>query len=124
MREINKKFVKQVDGEANRRWFEDNFFDLMIWEEKNGKIIAFQLSYDKHLNQHAITWNEENGYIHNKVDDGENRDGKYKASPVMLLDGVFDFKTIAEKFKKSSKGIETKISTFVYDKISKYSDKL
>jgi len=120
MKEILPKYVKQIPGEPRRRWFEDNYFDLLVWENESGQIVQFQLSYDKRHNQRSLIWKEQIGYTHNKVDDGENKPGKYKAAPILVEDGVFDFGIIAEKFMLKSKDIDTQISTFVYNKIREY----
>ena len=120
MREIHPKYVKQIPGEPRRRWFEDNYFDLLVWENESGQIVEFQLCYDKLHYQRSLIWNEKSGYLHNKVDDGENNPGKYKATPILVDDGIFDAETIAEKFKYKSKDIDTKVSTFVYNKIGEY----
>jgi hypothetical protein len=120
MKEILPKYVKQIPGEPRRRWFEDNYFDLIVWENELGQIAEFQLCYDKLHNQRSLIWKEQIGYMHNKVDDGENKPGRYKATPILIDDGVFDFVTIAEKFKYKSKDIDTKVSTFVFNKIKKY----
>ncbi len=122
MREINPDYVKQVPSEPDRRWFEDDFFDLLIWENEVGEIVEFQLCYDKRHDQHALTWKKQSGYMHNKVDDGENNPGKYKASAMLIPDGIFDFETIAEKFKRNSKDMDSNVSLFVYGKIKEFSN--
>lgn len=120
MKEILPKYVKQIPGESRRRWFEDHYFDLLVWENELGQIVEFQLCYDKLHNQRSLLWKEQIGYMHNKVDDGENRPGKYKATPILVDDGAFDFVAIAEKFNFKSKDIDPKVSTFVFNKIIKY----
>jgi hypothetical protein len=120
MREINQDIVKQVPDEPRRRWFEDDFFDLLIWENSAGRIVGFQLCYDKLHNQHALTWNENKGFIHNKIDDGENNPGKYKSTPLLTPDGTFYYLSIAEKFKIKSFDIDAEVSAFVYEKVRDY----
>jgi len=120
MKEILPKYVKQIPGEPHRRWFEDNYFDLLIWENEAGQIVEFQLCYDKLHHQRSLIWKEKVGYRHNKVDDGENKPGKYKAAPIFLDDGLFDTAAIADKFRYKSKNIDKKVSTFVLNKINDY----
>lgn len=110
MREIPQKHVKQNPGEPHRRWFEDDYFDLIVWEDEKFAIIGFQLCYDKLHNQHAITWTEKTGFMHNKVDDGENKPGKYKSTPILVADGIFDHETIAETFKRNSVDLDTNLN--------------
>lgn len=120
MKEIHPKYVKQIAGEPHRRWFEDDYFDLLVWENELGQIVQFQLYYDKLHNQRSLTWKEQIGYLHNKVDDGENKPGRYKATPILVDCGVFDSNAISKKFKYKSKDIATTVSTFVFSKIRDY----
>jgi len=78
MREINSEYVRQKKGEPHRRWFADEYFDLLVWEDETGEIVGFELSYDKNRDQRALTWEKQKGYHHFKVDDGESRPGKFK----------------------------------------------
>ena len=120
MREIDQKYLSQEKGEPRRRWFEDEYFDLLVWQHETGEIVEFQLSYDKIRDQHALTWKKQKGYIHNKVDDGESRPGRFKASPILLADGIFQKDKIAERFRRNSKEIDKVVSSFVYNKLKAY----
>lgn len=114
------KHVRQIEGEAPRRWFADKYFDLIVWFDNENHIVGFQLCYDIFQTHRALTWRQETGYSHHRVDDGESRPGKMKASPILVSDGVFDYRKIAEKFKKESQEIETPIAMFVYKKLMEY----
>ncbi len=120
MREINPEYVSQKKGEPHRRWFEDEYFDLLVWEDETGAIVGFQLSYDKKRDQRALTWKKQKCYIHDKVDDGESRLGRFKASPILLANGIFEYSKIAERFKKNSSEIDEVVSSFVYNKLKNY----
>ena len=117
LKDIPQEHVRQINGEPKRRWFDDVDFDLLIREDNNGEIIGFQLFYDKSRNQRALIWKVKSGFSHERVDDGESRPGKYKATPILLADGPFDYKRIAAQFKKESLEIEEKVATFVYKKL-------
>lgn len=111
--------IKQFAGEPRRRWFADEYFDLVVWQDASKEIVEFELSYDKSKNQRAIRWGKPVGYAHYRVDDGD-WPGKHKASPVLLPDGYFDFGKIARLFARESKTIEKKIAKFVYEKILQF----
>ncbi|MGH7456450.1 MAG: hypothetical protein ACRENG_34190, partial [bacterium] len=89
--------IKQFAGEPKRRWFADEYFDLIIWQDESEEIVEFELCYDKSKNQRTVRWEKSTGYTHHRVDDGD-RPGKRKASPVLLPDGYCDFGTIARLF--------------------------
>ncbi len=39
---VEKKDARQIENEGFRRWFTDDFFDLIVWYE-NKEITGFQL---------------------------------------------------------------------------------
>ncbi|GBC63072.1 hypothetical protein DENIS_4061 [Desulfonema ishimotonii] len=113
--------VKQIEGEPRRRWFSNEYFDLIIWLDEAGDISGFQLCYNKTGDQHALTWHRASGYMHSRVDDGEDRPGKYKSSPILVNlchnDGRFLSEAVASHFQKTSWNLEKRIADLVYEKI-------
>jgi hypothetical protein len=112
--------VRQIPGESKRRWFSDDYFDLIVWLDEADDIVGFQLCYDIFKGQRALTWHSDTGFSHHRVDDGESRPGKLKAAPVLVSDGRFDYQKIAKKFQKASQNIEERIAIFVYKKLIQY----
>ena len=113
--------VSQIEGEPRRRWFADDYFDLIVWFDESDDIFGFQLCYDKSRNERALTWFEDTGYMHHRVDDGEHTiDIIRKATPILVSDGIFDHIEIAGLFKEQSTKIEERIYHFVYEKISQF----
>lgn len=112
--------ARQIDREPARKWFASDYFDLFVWFGSKGKIIGFQLCYDRQPFQRVLTWDETRHYSHNLIDDGENRPGRYKASPILMADGIFEKERIAARFKEESKDISKQISEFIYEKILEY----
>ncbi len=120
LREIPIKKVRQIKGEPKRRWFVDDDFDLIVWQGNWKKLVGFQLCYTRENEQKALTWMEDKGFFHNTVDEGEDKPGKPKGVPILLPDGIFDFKVVAEEFRKQSADIKKSVSEFVYDKLVNY----
>jgi hypothetical protein len=112
--------VAQVKGESRRRWFADDYFDLIVWFGEKDEIVGFQLCYDKYGEQKAFTWHQNFGYMHHRVDQGEEKPGKLKATPILVADGIFDHENIAGRFKRESVEKETRVSDFVYEKVRQY----
>ncbi|MBF0227207.1 MAG: hypothetical protein HQK76_17310 [Desulfobacterales bacterium] len=116
------KNIKQYKNEPRRRWFYDDFFDLVIWSGDDNEIVGFQLCYDKTKEHRALTWHQGSGFLHNKVDDGEGDSrGAYKPIPILLIDGIFQNEKIAKIFKKESQNLEASIADFIYEKLKNYS---
>ena len=108
--------VRQVNGEPKRRWFSDDFFDLIVWSDESGVITGFQLCYDKENRSRALTWTNK-GYLHHGVSEGEDWIGKPKATPILVPDGAFDKAGIADVFVKASADIDQQVSQFVLEKL-------
>jgi hypothetical protein len=111
--------VRQIEGEGKRRWFTDEYFDLIIWYDKFDKLLGFQLCYDVSNDERALTWKRGDRYIHEKVDAGEIP-YQMKETPITVADGVFDKETVAEKFRNESVQIDRDIANFIYEKIVNY----
>lgn len=105
------------DTEGHRRLFSDETFDLYLWYDRvGGKIVGFQLCYDKGENEHALTWIEGKGYLHSRIDDGESS-VRENLTPVLARDGFFDRHGVAERFREASREIERGIAELVYRRI-------
>ncbi len=107
--------VRQVLKESRRRWFADDYFDLIVWVGETGEFIGFQLCYDKSGDEHALTWHK-TGFSHHRVDSGETQ-RPYKATPILVADGALDLASLTYLFKERSRIMDQKVARFVLDKI-------
>jgi hypothetical protein len=107
---------RQVEGEGLRRWFTDEYFDLIVWHDAAGEFSGFQLCYDKAGDERALTWRRGEGYSHERVDDGEIP-GRAKMSPILVPDGAFARNEVAERFLEASAGIEQHLRKAVHERL-------
>lgn len=114
--------MKQTDDSSNKRWFSDQYFDLIVWPDGDGSISRFELCYGKGVNEHAMVWDRQSGFSHVRVDDGERVLGRHKMTPIFVADGRFGGDSIAARFFAAGKDIDRKIVNFVYAKLKDYSD--
>ncbi len=114
------KNVRQIQGDPPRRWFSDAFFDLIIWFDTDGSIWGFQLCYDRESSPRALTWTKAKGYAHSGIDDGEGSGRMHKSSPILVRDGLFDFKAASEKLAAAAGDLPREILLFVLEKINKF----
>lgn len=115
LREI--KDTRQVPGETPRRWFTDEATDLIVWFDANDAITGFQLCYDKPFAEHALTWRQDTGFLHDRVDDGEGKPGSYKGTPILVPDGQFNPAYITEKFSRAAQLLDKRIVDFILRKL-------
>ncbi len=111
--------VRQVPGEGSRRWFTDEFFDLIVWYGDDWSILGFQLCYGKNNKERALTWRRDEGFSHEKVDDGETP-GHTKMTPVLVPNGQFDVKSISARFRQESSEIDPEIAGLVIETLDSY----
>ena len=112
--------IRQIEGEPRRRWFADEFFDLIVWLEPDGAVWGFQLCYDRGYKPRALTWTKDRGYTHNGIDDGEGDGGAIKGSPVLVQDGLFNAKTIGERLAAAAGELPPETAAFIMKKVNKF----
>jgi hypothetical protein len=115
LREI--KGVSQPKGEPRRRWFDDEYFDLIVWYAADGGFFGFQLCYDRSRKPRALTWTAASGYRHSGVDDGEGAGVMAKEAPVLVADGLFDAPSVSQRFDKAAENLPAEIRGFVLGKL-------
>ena len=112
--------VSQKEEKNFRRWFQDEYFELIVWYDlKSMTIRGFQLCYDIRGDEHCFTWITDKGVMHNRVDEGD-RPFRYAATPVLVADGHFPARAVLERFKESCTAIDPHISRIVINKIIEF----
>ena len=102
-----------------KRWFQDDYFDLFVWQDKHNGIVGFQLCYDRLGRERVISWDEEQGFGHFQIDDGEDSPHK-NMTPVFSNDAKFSYDDVIPPFARASQHIEEAISDFVLEKLIQY----
>jgi hypothetical protein len=122
---VEYRNVRQIRGEGHRRWFSDDYFDMIVWYDgprrHRSHISGFQLCYDRGGYERALTWTRDHSYSHEKVDTGEGGPSVMKSTPILVADGVFDSSGVAERFREASTGVDPDIADLVLKKLTGYS---
>jgi len=111
--------VEQVPGEPPRRWFFSHEQDLLVWFGDDGTPVAFQLSYGKYRDEHAIRWKASRGFTHHRVDDGESG-ALTSDAPLLLPDGAFDAARVLTRFRELSAEVPREIANFVVARLREH----
>jgi hypothetical protein len=111
--------VQQVAGEPKRRWFFCHDIDLVVWEDEVGTICGFQLAYDKHRNEHSLSWNRDRGFAHYIVDDGEPFAGANN-TPILYANGAFRRDYVLEQFLALASEVPPNITLFIEGKLHEF----
>jgi hypothetical protein len=112
---------RQVPGEPRRRCFFSHQQDLWVWFDDGGAPVAFQLCYGKYRDEHAIRWKAGQGFVHERVDDGEAA-GLVKQAPILVLDGPFAAAEVAVRFLATSGEVPRDIVEFVVARLREHPD--
>ena len=105
---------RQISGEPRRRWFSSGEMDLVVWMSEANEPLGFQLCYDKHRHEKAITLRPGSAQAqHMAVDSGEASAMRHKASPILVPDGALDVETVARVFEEQAEQLPGDISRFV-----------
>jgi len=94
--------------------------DLIVWTNEFRSITAFELYYDKNINEHVLIWRKESGFSHLAVDDGEQMPAlSYKETPMLIPDGIFDPDRIRRLFERSQGGLPAVVAKVVRQKLDR-----
>ena len=111
--------VHQQDTRLRRRWFCDDYFDLFVWEKPGGRIVEFQLCYDKSARERVLKWGADAGFAHHRIDSGEPLPG-VNMSPIMVADGVMPLPAVMNKFEASTVSLDPRVRDFVFQRLRDY----
>lgn len=112
--------ARQIPGESKRRWFSSEEFDLIVWIAADGTPSGFELCYDKARQEKSIRWTSDGGFHHMAIDDGEQRPGKYKSSPVLTADGAFDAHRVHGRLTTLRHYLPAEVAGFVFDALESH----
>lgn len=107
--------VKQ-EAAGRRRWFEDDGMELIVWYEAEGRPTGFQICYQHRGREHALTWQEHEGFSHARVGAGDTRPEK-NLSPVLVPEGKVPWREVREEFAQRAKELEPAVREFVARKL-------
>ena len=111
--------VHQQDPRLRRRWFCDDYFDLFVWEKPGGRIVEFQLCYDKSARERVLKWGANAGFAHHRIDSGEPLPG-VNMSPIMVADGVMPLSAVRGKFAASAERLDPQVRDFILQRLRDY----
>lgn len=115
LREIS---VSQATGEPRRRWFADDYFDLIVWFSDDGRISGFQLCYDKGRDEHALTCDSDGTMLHHRIDGGERRPSRNDA-PILVVTKALPKASLLQEFMRSSGSLDRTIVSYVRERLGR-----
>lgn len=117
LREI--RAVRQDNPALQRRWFQDDFFDLYTWHAQDGALVSFQLCYDLRGRERAVSWHRVHGFSHNRIDYGGSY-GRMKGTPLLAGDGRFPHRLVRTRFRRDAAALDPVTRNFILDKMREF----
>ena len=119
LREI--RGVDQRDPQRTKRWFQDEYFDLFVWQDRAGEPQRFQLCYDRDTRrERALEWQRGRGFQHLSV---RQRYGGFPGrdqSGDMALDGVMPYVALKDRFAAAARSLPPELARFIEEKLTEY----
>ena len=94
--------TRQPAGDPRRRWFASARCDLIVWLREDDSVRGFQFCYDKDTSEHALSWFEDRGISHMRVDTAGTDAGHGRGTPLLVADGIYDAGRIIRLFEAES----------------------
>lgn len=117
LREIGS--IRQDSTRGNRRWFQDDYFDVYVWQDAAGEPIAFQLCYARDRNEGALSWSAGEGFSHTRVDTGDGL-RRHGMTPILRADGSPPYFRIYNRFIETSRDWEPRLREFLVERLRSY----
>jgi hypothetical protein len=118
LREIRS--VSQVPGEPLRRWFQCAEMDLFVWSTTPQHYVRFELSYGKPPAEKNLSWSDEEGFRHHRVEDG-TRPGHHPAAPLLVEASPASLEPLRARFLTLSEHIDQGVREFILAKLLPHS---
>jgi hypothetical protein len=112
--------VRQDDPGLRRRWYQDDYFDLFVWTDPAGDVIAFQLSYERSGRERVLGWHRDRGYLHRQVDSGEAWPNANLTPLLVEGAGRFPKRRVIAEFDARSQALDQQLRTSVRERMAKY----
>ena len=94
LREI--RGVAQRSPALTRRWFQDDYFDLIVWQDASGDIVRFQFCYARETrNERLLEWRRRRGFQHLKLEARDQAKPGRDDAWALKLDGAFPYAVLA-----------------------------
>lgn len=111
--------VRQDNRELRRRWFCDDYFDLFVWQLPDDRVTGFQLCYDLPAYERVLSWRQDVGFSHHRIDSGEQSPYK-NMTPIMVADGELPVNDVLSEFKVRAAAVDPAVRDTILAKLHEY----
>ena len=116
LREILGVSQEEDEPHIERRWFHDEYFDLFVRQESNGRLRSFELCYGSPGSERALVWEDDAGYFHDGVDDKDIDGGEVLGFPP----GDSERDPIVARFDLAARSLPDTLRGAVSERVHEY----
>lgn len=104
-----------------KRWFQDEYFDLIAWHDERGTILQFQLCYARDTRtERVLDWRRGLGFQHLKTEEHVAFKAGRDDAWALRLDGDFAHGPLKRRFAAASAAVPELLREFVEDKLDEF----
>lgn len=107
--------VKQ-ERSGQRRWFESDEIDLVVWLDDAGSTIGFQLCFALPDGERALTWRRDSGFAHGRIDSGDHSPLRNE-TPILVSGGAVPWAQVETLFHRHSATLEPTLRSLINDRL-------
>ena len=118
------KTVRQRPEEGFRRWFVNEYFDLIFWyQSRNGEMTGFQLCYDRHRDERAFTWERGKQSSHYVSSGGDERGRPWIATAILHGDAGSVPNEVVSRLEMERGELEAELLSLVLERVRVYNER-
>ena len=118
---VENRGVRQRPEEGFRRWFLNQYFELIVWyDRQGGDVTGFQLCLDRNRFERAFTWTKEYASTHFVSDAYVEKGVSHLATGILKGAGRTVTQEEKEKLVAEQGELDDELLAFVVDKIEGY----
>ncbi len=120
---VENKNVRQRPDEGFRRWFLNDYFDVIVWyESAAGEMTGFQLCYNRSVDERAFTWQRNKRSSHFVSSGADERGTPWIATAVLHGDAGPVPPDVLDRLEREQGHLDEDLLRFIMEQATSYND--
>ena len=121
---VENKNVRQRPDEGFRRWFLNDYFDVIIWyESAAGEMSGFQLCYNRSVDERAFTWHRNKRSSHFVSSGADERGTPWIATAVLHGDAGPVPPDVLDRLQREQGDLDDQLLRFIVKEATSYNER-
>jgi len=120
---VENKNVRQRPEEGFRRWFLNDYFDVIVWyESAAGELTGFQLCYNRTVDERAFTWQRNKRSSHFVSSGSDERGTPWIATAVLHGDAGVVPPAVLERLRAEQGDLDDTLLELIVTAAGEYNE--